>query len=325
MVQVHRVQRSWLRWCVAGFVALVALLEWWMGSSTPMWYWFGLYAVLWSQSETYILVDGVLVTSQVGLSMHSLPVPLAKAEMIGRERAWYLRWQAGKIRRRLSLNAIAPQFREQIAQAIEAARAADPETVPQTEREAGAAVVLSREYGVAVKELLYVFGMVALLLLLFWLRQPLVMLLLPVAILYRDRILGVRLLLLSTEHLWVLPPDGEPYGIPLSHVRQVKAGVQRVQVTTDDPTYPRIEFMVGGPMTMALQRRLGGEPVLVRRQAEPVSSTGPEPLRCSLCGRPEPGAVKTGAVYICDHCSGKARYEASEAGHGLNPREPKPM
>lgn len=60
-------------------------------------------------------------------------------------------------------------------------------------------------------------------------------------------------------------------------------------------------------------------------------------LRCALCGRPagedrdavevEQRSREQGKkpVWICPLCSGKARFEAEEGGHGLKGRDPKPV
>jgi hypothetical protein len=333
MLQVCQRPQPWLRWSqwlIAAFL-LVWILWAFLSNEVALWsnpYLFlvPLWLTNWGQGQRLILAGPVLLVQQ-GVTMER--VPLAVAEVKALKRGWQVRWTEGRLARRQTLHAD-DGFRQAVERAADAARQADPATVPITEREAARAVPMVPLANTYLSGGLHVWLPLGLVVLAIVFKQPLVLLPIPLLVLFSDRLFAIHHLLLLDDHLYVLSPKGEVHPIPLTAVRELRPGKRsQAVVTTTDAAYPVLtvqRYFGDVDFLVCLQKRMAGEPAVPPRPAPaPKEAQTANVLRCALCGRPEPGAVAGGGVFICERCSGRARYEASETGHGLAGKEPKPL
>ncbi|MFZ5814693.1 MAG: ClpX C4-type zinc finger protein [Bacillota bacterium] len=333
MLKVYQHPKGWLKWVAAGALLLSVVTEWAAlappsGDRTYIpnlfWPFLALLVLQQARGQRLILTPHVLIV-QEALQLHR--IPLAAAEIKALNRGWQVRWPVGRITRRLTITAPV-SFREEVERAAAEARQADPGLVPVTEKEAARAVLLAREESPTGQGLV-ILGVVAVMGAAFWLDQPWILLLLPALVLFADRLEQARLVVVAGDQLWVVEPKGGTHGIPLTGVRVRQARGFSLELATDDPTLPTLRLAIRGTdpdFIKQLKQRLGGEAPRFPRTDPDRDPGRPEgPLRCSLCGRPEPGTVAGTGVYICERCSGRARHEANETGHGLTGREPKPM
>lgn len=266
-------------------------------------------------------------------------IPLAAAEIIPVRRGWQVRWTEGRAKRRISMET--PQgFRESVARAAEHARAAPPGEVPRTVREAELAVPLMLRTAARSRAAGFALGILAVVVLSVWTNHPGFLFALPVLFGFHDRIFEGTSLVLCDGTLWFLGSRGVVHRIPLAHVRSVEpVDESRVLVRTDDPRYPALKLVRrygGADALVQLRKALAGEPLFsagadagapgtAGQAAAAVQAEQDSRLRCSLCGKPVPVNLEAGEIYICEACQNRARYEAQEAGHGLQGREPLPM
>ncbi|MFZ5824870.1 MAG: hypothetical protein ACOY94_11120 [Bacillota bacterium] len=330
MPRIDRRSRWWVKWVAAAFLLLWVLLRWADPDVADSAGFFLIFMPLWLlfmlRDEWLILTGGVLVIRR-GQSVQR--VPLAAAEIKANGSVWQARWKEGRVTRKLTFQPTLA-FGEAVVKAAEEGRAADQATVPLTEREAARAVLLVPKGVSPGQILLLVTAIFATFGLATWLDQPLILLVWPVLVLVSDRLGQGGQILLAGEALYVLGAKGEVHEIPLSAVQSTRGDrLHELLITTRDPSYPVLQLHLAGQWDFEkqLKRRLSGEPPVSRRpEAGPADPGRPEgPMRCALCGRPEPGTVAGTGVFICERCGGRTRHEAGEAGHGLTGKEPKPM
>lgn len=330
--------RPWAKWVLAGLAALMVLQHYALweldGREVEPFniiMFLGVAGLLSDNGRCTVLAGPVL---RLVRGLWTNLIPLATAEVKGLRTGWQIRWADGRNVRRLSL-VTAPEFREAVERAVEQARTAPPGSVPRTVQEARQAVPLFLRTAAWERSLALQLSLVALALLAIWLDHPVFLLGAPVIIWLQDRVLSGTTLVLCDGTLWFLGEGGPVYQIPLSSVRSVEPrGRRRVLLELDDLEYPVLKlarYYEGVDALVQLQKALAGEPLFTRQAgAERADHAGglqgeDGPLRCALCGRPEPGSRATGGVHICERCQHRARYEAQEAGHGLQGREPQPM
>lgn len=329
MVQLYRISRPWVKWTGA-----VSLLLWILIMSVfdytdqafsggymiflPIW------LASWAQARRLILAGPVLLVRH-GVMVER--VPLAAAEIKPLKQGWHARWMDGRRGRKVTLESSA-EFRLAVEQAAETARQADPATVPLTEREANRAVPMVKLVVANPMFIWLVVGIVAFIGLAVWLNTAVALLPVVGLALLADRVAEESQVLLLDQHLYLLSTKGEIHPIPLEAVQGVQpSGRSEAVILTRDPAYPVLKvqrFVSQQDFVGLLQRRLAGEPAPEPRPEPAVTQTQGQ-ARCSLCGRPEPGAVPGGGVIICERCSGRTRHEALETGRGLGGKEPKPM
>jgi len=266
-------------------------------------------------------------------------IPLAAAEVKPLKTGWSIRWNAGRAVRRLSL--VTPrEFQEAVFRAAEQARAAAPGEAPHTVEEAMLAAPVAERTAIWGRVAGFLGAIAVLPLLSMWLNHPGFLLGLPVLFFFQDRIFAGTTVVLSDRTLWFLGARGPVYQIPLERVRSVEpVGGTRVLLRVDDPRYPVLTLnrrLQEVDMLRQLRKALAGEPLFAPAadSAGPASTAqaaaavqeehGGRP-RCSLCGRSAPGDPEAGGIYICDRCQNRTRFEAQEAGHGLQGKEPLPM
>lgn len=302
--------------------------------------WWILVALTWRFRRFAMLAGPVLL---LGRGLWAVEwTPLAGTEVKGLRTGWQIRVTDGRRVRRVSM-ITSRAFQEAVERAAERAREAPPGSVPRTTDEARRAVPLLTRSAAVERLAALILLSLALMVLTVWLDHPGLLLILPVAVLFQDRLLEGTTLVLCDATLWFLGERGPVYQIPLSRVRSVQPrGKRWILLQLDDPRLSvlKLERYYGhGPYNrpvdalVQLQKAVAGEPLFSpdgRADARPAEGEGGQPaasgiLRCALCGRPEPGSLAPGSVHICERCQNRARYEAQEAGHGLQAREPKPM
>ncbi|MBY6275996.1 hypothetical protein [Symbiobacterium thermophilum] len=347
---------SWQRWAVAGAALLLVLvyaLQWLAGGGE-----IELHQVM----NYFQVVSSMMIVTWVG-DRRNRPtmltgsvlrvarafgweaIPLAAAEVKPLRTGWQVRWNDGREVRRLSL-VTPPEFREAVLRAAEQARAALPGEAPRTVREALLAVPLAERSAVRGRGAAYLALLTVLPLLSLWLNHPWPLFGLPVLVWFQDRIFAGTTVVLSDRILWLLGAQGPVDQIPLERVRSVE-GVKRnrVLLRLDDPRHPALKlfrYHEGVDVLAQIEKAMAGQPLFtpagegVSQAAaaragddptagEAVSPAGGGVLRCALCGRSAPGTPGAGTIHICERCQHRARYEAQEAGHGLQGREPLPM
>lgn len=327
VLKVHQKPQGWVKWVVAGVLLLYVLMAWATDDMTPSWFLplMGLLLLQRARGQRLILSPHVLLVQEAA-QVHR--VPLAVAEVQELKRGWHVRWQAGRITRKVTATAPAP-FREAVERAADEARQAEPGLMPVTEKEAARATLFAQE------ETAWAWVAMALLVvavpmgLANWLQQPLVLLILPILAAVSDRLYMVREFVVAADQFWVLDAKGGAHPIPLANVRLKKVHTYQVVLATDDPAFPLLRVALRGTepdFVTHLESRLAGEPLRFERPNMGTEPDHPEgALRCSLCGRPEPDGVAGSGLFICERCAGRTRHEAHDAGHGLGSKEPKPM
>lgn len=242
-------------------------------------------------------------------------VPLATAELITRGARAVLRWKDGRRRPTLALpRALTP--------AVKAALTHVPPDSPTT----GKAAAQTLAVGLPLVEHRWMWGVIGGILLLFglaiWLNQPLILLPLVALPYLVQRYSDDWALVLTETDLWLVARKAPAVQVPRTAITGV-APANRASVTilTTLPDLPRIQ--AAEYQSADLIRALRRTEVPAAPKAE--SHTPTAQARCSLCGRLLTGTAHPGDVHFCDPCSNKARHQATEAGHGLTGKEPKPM
>nr|PZN72136.1 MAG: hypothetical protein DIU55_07000 [Bacillota bacterium] len=344
--------RPWQRWIVAGLALLMVLLHYfrWLAGGREV----GLDQI----AGYFRLLSTMVVVTLLG-AWHSRPtmltgpvlrvargfgweaIPLAAAEVKPLKTGWHIRWDDGKAVRRLSL-VTPPEFQEAVMRAAEQAKGAPAGQAPRTVREAMLAVPAMERSAAWGRVAVYLALLAVLPLLSMWLDHPGFLFGVPVLIGLQDRIFAGTTVVLSDRTLWFLGAQGPVYQIPLDRVRSVEPlGRSQVLLRVDDPRYPVLKLArqsEGVDALVQLRKALAGEPLFdpapAVARSSPAASAGGDlqgegervsRLRCSLCGKPVPGNPEAGGIHICERCQHRARYEAQEAGHGLQGREPLPM
>lgn len=309
-------------------LGLMALMSWQGGVRTidllpfPVWLFPTLHLIIQGQySGAFVLLDGVLALPGNGINVQYVPLAVAEAKQswLG----WAFRWKEG--RGNQAARAFVPLAgRGPLAEAIAAAKAADPKTQAQTAKEAAArlrvTVLPQRPRWLLAWMVVLIAALVAGL----WLRNPIPFGLAALMALFLPLDAYPPVLAWAGESLWMLSEKAEPYAIPLEKITETRTSrAKGTRILTSDPVYPAIQIAAfQDDFVKALERRLAGEP-----EPAPAGPSSEPLLRCALCGAPAPGhhpAVGTG-VFICEMCSNRARLEATESGHGMTPKEPKPM
>lgn len=259
-------------------------------------------------------------------------IPLATAEAKVQGRALHLRWWGGRLHRRSTIHP-PPAFRAAVEQALAEARRAPAGTVPQTPAEAAQAVPMLYRADYRWRDTVAVLGGVLFGLLAVFLDRPLLALPLLLVVLFSHRLFAGTTLVLHDGRLWFMGEAGPVHSVEVARIRAAELdGRGRVSLELDDQRYPRltlIRFREGIDALAQLQKAMEGRPLFSPAPAEsggvPERSQPEGGLRCSLCGRLEPGVPQPGTVHICDRCQKRARREAQDAGHGLQGKEPKPI
>ncbi len=331
MPLVVRGRSHWWKWGTLAFACTWVLLVWWISEGRRDWFMQIYPIVLVIQVQGLFISRQVLAGGVLTIVMGNgtvTRIPLAAAELSRKGVVvWHLRWPEGKRwhRRRFKFP---ESFGAAVERAVQSAREAPEGTVPHTVKDTEKAVTfgaLAHPWhwyivaGLLIGVVLVLFG--------FWINNPLP-LVAVVVLMFLAANMEVKRVMLAGEHLWMLPEKGEPHGIAL---RTVHAYVEKGSVfivKTEDPAYPeiRLNALQGADLIRQLKKRLNGEPegpygpgVL------PTIPEAPVGTRCTLCGRPDPSGARASAVYICETCSGRARVQATEAGHGLGAKETKPL
>lgn len=158
----------------------------------------------------------------------------------------------------------------------------------------------------------------------YWLLQPL--LLVPMLLLFAlaDRVGPRERILLLFDQLYIVERSGATRAIPLTAITAVEpAGPQRCRIRL--PAELDQDLVIPIDFAKPLRERMAGQPILFARNTLTGDGAVPAPIRCTLCGRPEPNGLAGAGLFICETCSLRARHEAEQGGHGLGTKDPKPM
>lgn len=277
------------------------------------------YVLYWMASSQEVLTGPVLVTHRNSAITH---IPLAVGEIQVRKKSWDLRWPAGRTMQKLSFYTPLA-FREEVERAATMARERESTTVPMTEKEAGQAIPVARAIRPWSPQVVAAIAGLLLLALAYWWQVPLLLLPALPLFLLADRYGPQERLLLLFDHLYIVERSGETRVSPLATIGALEpAGPQRYRLQLSGER----DILIPADFAKALQARMAGRPILFDRK--PSTGDGavqPGPLRCTLCGRPEPSGLTGAGIFICETCSMRARHEAEKGGHGLGGQEPKPI